>query len=155
MAMRTVSVQSEVFPRPGSRRAAAAVVLAAAIGPLLLAAWLAPSQRGHGTHEQLGLAPCGLMERTGVPCPSCGMTTAFAHAADGDIVAAVVTQPFGALLALATAAVAVSALWVLATDFPVEQYLRAVRWGRLGWLALGLLLAAWGYKIFAVWLGIG
>src|SRR4051812_17322272 len=27
---------------------------------------------GTGTHEQLGLPACGLLEHTGYPCPTCG-----------------------------------------------------------------------------------
>ena len=81
---------------------AAAVALAAA-GPLVLAAWLEPAAAGLGTHEQLGLPACGWVAAAGIPCPSCGMTTAFAHAARGDLLGSFLVQPAGAILALAAA----------------------------------------------------
>ena len=37
------------------------------------------------THRQLGLPPCTFYEKTGVPCPSCGMTTSFALLVHGDV----------------------------------------------------------------------
>ena len=46
---------------------------------IALAATLSPDPSGHGTHQQLGLPPCGFIYVTGYPCPGCGLTTAFAH----------------------------------------------------------------------------
>ncbi|MEM9656785.1 MAG: DUF2752 domain-containing protein [Planctomycetota bacterium] len=71
---------------------------------LLAAAWsLTPDERGLGTHEQLGLAPCWIHARFGVVCPSCGMTTAWAHAMRGQIGHAAACNAGGLLL------------WVVAT----------------------------------------
>src|SRR5947209_2100708 len=44
------------------------------IGLLATAACLTPSPRGMGTHQQLGLPPCTVVQWFGVRCPSCGMT---------------------------------------------------------------------------------
>jgi hypothetical protein len=37
------------------------------------------------THRQLGLPPCTFRFATGLPCPSCGMTTSFALLIRGDV----------------------------------------------------------------------
>jgi hypothetical protein len=37
------------------------------------------------THRQLNLPPCTFKDRTGLPCPSCGMTTSFALLVRGDV----------------------------------------------------------------------
>jgi hypothetical protein len=73
-------------------QACAALLLAALIG---LGMWLPPSPTGVGTHEALGLPPCGMLETTGHPCPTCGATTSFALAAHGRFYASFVNQPFG------------------------------------------------------------
>lgn len=70
---------------------------------LVVAARLDPEPAGVGTHSQLGLAPCGFLDSTGLPCATCGMTTSFALAADGRLITAFITQPAGALLALIVA----------------------------------------------------
>jgi Protein of unknown function (DUF2752) len=60
------------------------VVLALGMaGVLGTARLLKPDQRGFGTHTQLGLLPCAFAQVTGQPCPTCGMTTAFAWFARG------------------------------------------------------------------------
>ena len=75
----------------------------ACASPLVLAAMLTPSAEGMGTHKQMGLPECGFVTATGLPCATCGCTTAFAHAADGSLLTSLATQPFGAMLALALA----------------------------------------------------
>jgi hypothetical protein len=82
------------------REARAGLVLAA-IGltvVLGVARWLKPDPRGYGTHVQLGLLPCAFATLTGRPCPSCGMTTAFAWMVRGRFYHAWRANPAGSLL---------------------------------------------------------
>ncbi|MFM7129954.1 MAG: DUF2752 domain-containing protein [bacterium] len=53
---------------------------------VILAGRLNPESTGVGTHRQLGLPACLVMERTGLPCPTCGMTTALANLGHGRII---------------------------------------------------------------------
>ncbi|MBX3323385.1 MAG: DUF2752 domain-containing protein [Phycisphaeraceae bacterium] len=134
------------------RRFAGAVVAAVTLLILVVAAWLNPSTDGHGTHTQLGLAPCSWAVTWNQPCATCGMTTSFAHAADGKLGASASVQPFGMLLALGSSV----AFW--------GGCHIAVAGNRLGvvWMAMlrprvviaGVLLfaLAWLYKILT-WQG--
>lgn len=65
---------------------------------LTLARLLTPSSSGVGTHEQLGLPPCTFVVVTGHGCPGCGLTTAFAHMAHGNISGAFHANPMGIVL---------------------------------------------------------
>jgi hypothetical protein len=51
------------------------------------------------SHQQLGLPPCTFSVVTGVPCPSCGMTTSFALLVRGDVVNSARANWVGTLLA--------------------------------------------------------
>jgi hypothetical protein len=53
------------------------------------------------SHRQLGLPPCTFAEVTGVPCPSCGMTTSFALLVRGDVGNSSRANWVGTLLAIA------------------------------------------------------
>lgn len=70
----------------------------ACVAILVTACRLSPDPRGVGTHEQLGLPPCAFLQDHHMPCISCGMTTAFAATAHGDIPAALRANPFGLVL---------------------------------------------------------
>lgn len=85
-----------------STRLNGALLLATCSAVLGAAIYLKPDPRGHGTHEQLGLAPCSMVATLGMPCPTCGMTTAFSLTMRGRFLAAAYVQPAGFVLALAT-----------------------------------------------------
>lgn len=68
---------------------------------LVTAAWLHPSPRGMGTHQQLGLPPCTSVQWFGIRCPSCGMTTSWSHLLRGHVISAFRANSGGALLAVA------------------------------------------------------
>jgi hypothetical protein len=53
--------------------------------PLVIATRLEPAKAGLGTHHQLGLPACTVRLIWGVRCPSCGMTTSWAHLVRGQI----------------------------------------------------------------------
>lgn len=77
------------------------LALGGVLAALLATAWrLTPSPRGLGTHQQLGLAPCTVEQWFGLRCPSCGMTTAWAHVVRGQVLAAMRANAGGALLAV-------------------------------------------------------
>ncbi len=139
-----------VSPLSGPARIVAGLVGAAALAVLIVAATLEPAAGGMGTHKALGLPPCGFLENTGLPCLSCGMTTAFALVVRGRFVEAAVAQPMGMMLAIALAAVVAPAAYVAVTGSPLHRLIRTDRPGR--WIVgLGLaLIAAWAWKIALV-----
>lgn len=74
------------------------------LGGFALARSLEPDPRGYGTHQRLGLPPCTFRMLCGIPCPSCGMTTSFAHLTRGRFTQAIQANLGGAVLALVCAA---------------------------------------------------
>jgi hypothetical protein len=79
-----------------------------AVGGILLtllvtASRLTPSTRGLGTHQQLGLPPCTVLDWFGFRCPSCGMTTSWVYMVRGRPLAAIQANAGGALLAVVAA----------------------------------------------------
>ena len=69
-----------------------------------IAAWLNPYKTDGSalrmeTHRQLGLPPCTFKVLSGLPCPSCGMTTSFALLIHGDVWNSLKANAVGTLLA--------------------------------------------------------
>ena len=108
---------------------------------------LEPDPRGLGTHEQLGLPPCGFAELfDGAPCPSCGFTTTFVLAAHGRVGEAVGNQPFGFVLFVAAALlvpVGAAAAW---TGASLAIATEGWPWGGLTFVVVVSWGVAWGYK---------
>ncbi len=69
-----------------------------------VAVWINPynadgSPMSMASHQQLGLPPCTFYYTTGLPCPSCGMTTSFALLMHGDVKNSLRANAVGTLLA--------------------------------------------------------
>ena len=120
------------------------VVLTAAAFVFVLAR-IQPSPNGVGTHVQLGMTPCGWVQSYGIPCPTCGVTTAATHLVHLSPIEAVGTQPFGAGLAGFGLWMAGVAIYCLARRRSYFDYLLRLPQGRLVLLGLVLLLASWWY----------
>ena len=105
---------------------------------LSVAAFLEPDPRGLGTHQQFGLPPCTFRFLFGRPCPTCGMTTSWAHLVRGQPIGALGANVGGALLA--TLAV-VSVPWLAAS---------AARGRWLGWAPNSIVMAWVGLAILLV-----
>ncbi|MGI5817909.1 MAG: DUF2752 domain-containing protein [Armatimonadota bacterium] len=137
--------------RSGHRIEAAALLLLAA-GVLALSWLLLPSAAGYGTHEQLLWLPCAFRWFTGMPCPVCGMTTAFALMARGQVVAALSAHALGPLLYVATWLLAACAAVALVRGrSPLPQWLRGARGAKA--LVAGLAVA-WVANVAAHLLGL-
>lgn len=119
----------------------------AAWGLVAVAIALDPAPEGLGTHTQLGMAPCTFFQMTGQPCPGCGMTTAFANMAHGRVWAALIAQPFGAVLFVIVLTLAV----VLTMSALAGRSLKPVFYSqRVPTVLYGLILlwlAGWGFKM--------
>jgi hypothetical protein len=89
-----------------------------------VAVWLDPYKDGHvwygETHRQLGLPPCSFKVVTGLPCPSCGMTSSFALLMHGDLVNSLRANAAGTVLALLCLAYIP---WALACAIRGRRYL--------------------------------
>ena len=129
------------------RRVLASVVVIVAATILGLAAYLEPSPSGLGTHTQLSMPTCGWIVTMDLPCPTCGMTTAFAHAANGNPLAALGAQPLGAILALVTAMTLLVAGYVAVTGSVIGSAFAALWSGRVAWILAVIATAAWAYKV--------
>ena len=112
-----------------------------------MALWLTPDPRGFGTHTQLGQPECGFLLVTQLPCPTCGMTTAFAHAVRGQWFRAILAQPMGFLLALATAGTVVVSLMVIITGTVWNLNWYRVSASRFVFAVFALFLAGWAVRV--------
>ena len=145
--------QDTAFPtRPFSRndKLQYCVLIGAATALLAVAYSLRPSERGFGTHEQLGLPPCIFLQLTGIPCPSCGLTTSFAHAAHLNWLASFTTQPFGFVAFLLTALSIPGACYLIYRRIAWERVLYAPASNRVMYALLALYLLSWVYKIIVM-----
>jgi hypothetical protein len=85
-------------------RVALAAIAAGLVVVFGIALWLQPyDAEGQPlrmeTHRQMGLPPCTFYTVTGLPCPSCGMTTSFALLVRGDLWNSMKANAVGTLLA--------------------------------------------------------
>jgi hypothetical protein len=135
-------------------RAIALVVVAACLGVLVTAALLTPNPTGVGTHTALHYQPCDFLARTGVPCPSCGMTTSFAWFARGNLLASLYVQPMGMVLAILTAATFWVALYMAITGIPTLNLVSIVPAKYYLFPFFALAVAAWGWKMLLIARGI-
>ncbi len=134
-------------PRTRAHWLLLALAPACVLALVVLGTVVTPSPAGHGTHTQLGLPPCLSMQWLDLPCPGCGVTTSIALAARGKWLAALETQPFGLLVAIALAAYPLFVLWHSLRGS--DLYRAASRWPAKPWLfGLGAaILLAWIYKL--------
>lgn len=150
--VRNNETESPVEPIPAvtrtwAARAVGALVFLVGGGILGLALWLKPDARGYGTHEQLSGAACGWLLVTHYPCPTCGMTTAFAHVVRGQWWRAFLAQPAGFVLALMTiAGTLLGGRMVLTNRWPV-RLAAVVTPYRLCLGVLVLLIGGWAFKL--------
>lgn len=126
------------------------VWIVAATTLLAVARSLHPSERGFGTHQQLGLPPCVFLQLTGIPCPSCGLTTSFAHAAHLHWLASFTTQPFGFVAFWLTVLSIAFAFYAIYRRVTWEQMLYTLLTNRLMYALLALYLLSWVYKIIVM-----
>lgn len=133
---------------PKAQRCVLVAVGTVLLSLLALAVVLQPDSRGFGTHERLGLPPCSFRQLTGYRCPSCGMTTAWAHLVRGRIVEAFRDNVGGALLGLVSLMLAPWSLlsgwrgrWLWGVIQP--QVVLAVVW-----LLVAVTLIDWSVRFF-------
>ena len=129
------------------------LIAALGLGLLVTAVALPPASAGLGTHKQLGLPSCNWITTMDLPCPTCGMTTAFSHTVRGEWPSAFRAQPMGLLLCLVAAMAVIGGTWTaLVGNGPGR--LIATSWNRWWtWPLVILVVAAWGWKI-AVYRGV-
>ena len=127
-----------------------AAIIAVAIGVIFLAAaWVTPSDRGVGSHHQLGLPTCGWIAAADLPCPTCGMTTSFSHAVRGQFLQSLFAQPMGLLLAIGTFLTGVLAIFTAVTGRSLALIWMPFCSRKYIILLVIFALLAWGFKILA------
>jgi hypothetical protein len=142
------SPRYEPMKLPLSGRAAAMAVALACLAVFVTASRLAPDPSGMGTHTQLNMPECTFYRTTGMPCPSCGMTTSFTWFFHGNFLASLYVQPMGALLAVMAVIAFWTGIYIALTGQPVYRLVRLFpgRYFVFSLIALGI--AAWAWKIF-------
>lgn len=128
-------------------RLAHAFVAVGLVATLLLAFWLEPDPRGLGTHQQLFLLPCNFYALTGLPCPFCGTTTAFAYMARGEVRDAFLAQPMGVLGFAACVMLLPLAIGAAISGKNLMGVLTRLPWEKLSWLLGTFILTSWLFKL--------
>jgi len=131
-----------------SGRLVAAIIAAGCLAALATAVFVTPSPTGVSSHESIGLARCQFLATSGIPCPSCGMTTSFAHFVRGNLAASLWVQPMGTLLAFTAGIAFWAGLYIAVTGKPVHRLVRGMPSLYYVVVPVGVGIAAWAWKIF-------
>jgi hypothetical protein len=151
---------TEQFARPALAVWVRFTLVAMALGlgtVFAVALWLKPyDEAGRPlrmeAHRQLGLPPCSFYTWTGLPCPSCGMTTSVALLVRGDLGSSLRANAAGTLLALfvvalipwgLASAVRGKLLWVRSVERALTRVVAVF---------LVLMLARWLVVLSLAWL---
>jgi hypothetical protein len=129
-------------------RLTALAVALLALAPLVVGLNIAPASAGVGTHRSMGFQRCEFLARTKLPCPSCGMTTSFAHFSRGNWLASFYVQPGGFALALTCGALFWASLYMFITGRPIHRLTGQLPGFKAVPIVLGFFIAAWAWKIF-------
>jgi hypothetical protein len=126
-------------------RGVAVAVVAAALACTALLLSVEPDPKGYDTHVQLGMSPCGWPRSYGIPCPTCGATTAACLLVHGRPLQAIATQPFGAAMAAAGLVAAATSAWCLLRGRSLLDVYAQLPRARLLLVGIALLLGSWLY----------
>lgn len=129
-------------------RALAGTLALGCLAVLVVAAWLAPSPSGFGTHREMGLTECAFLARTGLPCPACGMTTSFSWFVRWNLAASLYVQPMGTVLAVWCGLTVWVGGYIAATGRPLHRLIGVVpdRWYLIPLLTMAIV--GWAWKMF-------
>ena len=126
-------------------------VFAMCAAMMALALYLHPDPFGigMGTHQELGLPPCGWQQHLGIPCPTCGCTTAVSYFAHAHPLKSFLTQPFGFAVALIATLLLPLTLWGIVTGQWKGPSTFKLAWYWPWWTygSIALLALAWVYKL--------
>ncbi|UCD51256.1 MAG: DUF2752 domain-containing protein [Phycisphaerales bacterium] len=98
--------------------------------------------------------PCGFKQRTGWPCPGCGMTTSVLAFARGDVLTAFYVQPAAALMCSLLVLVGFLALLIAISGVYSTRFDRFWREARIVYLLVGLLIilaGGWAVTLARAW----
>jgi hypothetical protein len=151
-------LSTELYPEQGTTaqrtnpylRGGLVVVALGLVMVFGVACWLKPyDEAGQPlrmeTHRQIGLPACTFYTLTGLPCPSCGMTTSFALLMHGDLANSLRANAVGTGLALFWLALIP---WSLVCAFQgrlffIRSLERALMWAVIVFIALLLVRWVW------------
>lgn len=121
----------------------------ACVALLLFFHSLQPDPKGYGTHESFAY-PCHFRATTGLPCPTCGITTSLALLCKGKLWLGMRIQPFGFLLFLLFILIPCATLleWISGKS-PIEPLRRHKP--AAFFLLAGAFLAAWLYTLLCAY----
>ena len=94
--------------------------------------------------------PCGFKQRTGYPCPACGMTTSVLAFSRGEVFKAFYVQPAAALVCTLLMAVAFFAFLTALSGVYFKAFDRVLREMKIAYLIVGLLVilaAGWAVTL--------
>jgi hypothetical protein len=141
----------ELTRRASTRQRRAAGLIVAAIVALLGGLWLLQHL---GFDFGLLFGPCGMKQRTGLPCPTCGMTTCVLAFVRGEVLLAFYTQPAGAFLCTLLVGTAFFAFLTSGFGVYFSFFDRLVAELKIRYVVAGLLAilgAGWAVTLARAW----
>jgi len=135
------------FSRASFRQRVIAVVVFLVVAASFGLAWLAATGR-----FDIGwwLGPCGLKQRYGLPCPTCGMTTSVLAFSQGKVFEAFYIQPTAALLCCVLVIVAFLAFFIAVSGVYfsfVERFFAEVKIKHIILALIVIVAAGWAVTL--------